>query len=130
VAQYRQLVEWCYRVAQANEPITQVSHLEPAGDGARAGSRGTRSAGATKRGHSGALPPVKSPVVPAVGVEPANDDPSVARPAGKTGRGATIPKFVPSDPFDPEAFNRQFAPAKNETPRSTDDPPLPPPLER
>ncbi len=130
VAQYRQLVEWCYRVAQANEPITQVAHQEPADDGGRPSARGTRAAGAAPRGPAAARSPGKSPVVSAVGVEPAGVDPAAAKPTGKAGRKATTPQFTPSDPFDPEAFNRQFAPKNPEAPRSNEDPPLPPPLDR
>ncbi len=109
VAQYRQLVEWCYRVAQAEESVKQVAHHEPSGSRTGTGARG---AGSGKRGPTGTFPSTKSPVVPAVGIEPAPaEGGSPSGPRGRVQRGATVPKFTPTDPFDPEAFNRQFAPA-------------------
>lgn len=68
-SQYRQLVEWCHRMAPS--PVLAASHQEP--------------------------------VVPK---KPQRQ----TRPAAE--RGVSMPPSRPADPFDPEAFNRQFAPKR------------------
>lgn len=110
VAQYRQLLEWCYRVSQVEAPVLQASFEEEA-----AGPR------AEKKSQPAAMPPMKqSGVVPAAAWESKRQAPRGAAPqANPVQRGATLPKFAPSDPCDPDTFNRQFGPPAA-------DPPLPP----
>jgi hypothetical protein len=146
MGQYRQLVEWCHRVAQAEEPVKQASHeevLSPFPSDRDASQ--PRTANAPKSGQPrSTLPKMKSPVIPATGIEPlaADEDRQHGGPSRKVRRAPSVPKFVPTDSFDPEPFNRQFAPPGGETtpaasrpadppmPGDPNDPPLPPALDR
>lgn len=111
VTQYRQLVDWCRRVAQAQPPVTQASYAQQFDSTRPIPSKtpGRRHLGETATGKG------RPEVLSAVAVEEA---------AGKTGaashdrtesargkrRPPSVPKFAPTDPFDPELFNRQFWP--------------------
>ena len=109
LAQYRQLVDWCHRVAQAEPPVTQASYEQPTDD-ARPAFR--RSANPHRSGHP-TRANANSEVLSAVAIDPASGKegqaahPLAGKPKGER-RPASVPKFVPTDPFDPEVFNRQF----------------------
>jgi hypothetical protein len=102
VLQYRQLVSWVYLVAQKSAPLpTETVTPQP-------------------------VPLLQAPLTPAANLAPAANltqatsggSPSVAPTTGapeapKAANAAPAKKvdvFVPADPFDPEIFNRQFAP--------------------
>ncbi len=119
LTQYRQLVAWCYRVAQADLAVTQASYEEPAAENRPAGPRTIKHRRQAERTGTTAA----SEVFPAVaagqtlheGGEAMRDlsgrGPGDASGKAKGGhRPASVPVFTPIDPFDPEMFNRQFWP--------------------
>jgi len=129
VAQYRQLLEWVYRVSQMPAPpppVVQANHeapkqgtsqVDPAVFNAPEETDSPESpfppnlmpeghSPEDPNGPSGNLPsgpPASVPPTPPWG--PQSTRPDVQR-------GADIPQFVPADPFDPEIFNRQYFPAE------------------
>jgi len=122
--QYRQLVDWCYRVAQVPSPVVQASYEEPVAEEAAP----RRAPGASVQRSS------RLPRKPAERVGP-----QTSKPGGgnlSPGRAGTTPGPPPADPFDPEVFNRRFAPPVQERKPASDadelfgpdpnDPPLPP----
>lgn len=111
LSQYRQLVDWCCRVARAEPSIAQASFQQPLDGAQLAGPK--RS---THRRHpETGMGKGRSDVVPAVATQQAPGESGAAagesRESAKTNRGLTTkPKFAPTDPFDPEVFNRQVWP--------------------
>jgi len=118
VAQYRQLRDWCLRVAQADEDVIQASYNEPL-DAAGAGfsaKRGSRRPPKTARHPSGSAGSgAAADRLPGAALEPgaSNWDANIGPRASKPNvqRGAAIPSRAPADPFDPESFNRGLSPA-------------------
>lgn len=111
LGQYRQLLDWCYRVAQAEPPVVSASYDQPAGDAPPMTRRRANplrpSESPGLRAGSEVLPAVATDPAPGRAAETARD--SGGRPKGSH-RPPSVPKFTPTDPFDPEAFNRQFWP--------------------
>jgi hypothetical protein len=116
VAQYREMVNWVYRVTRRPVPADHVvassyeqirpspeptdpSTPESARPGYSAKMRGTRS---------------RTYEPPARAATAAPGKKSPAEPAGspKSERGAAGAEKPGADPFDPEVFNRQFAPPR------------------
>ncbi len=116
-AQFRQLVDWCYRASQAESPVVSVSYEEPVA--ATAGERGSAKSARTslrvermQTREQASRASKKRPAEP-LDVAPAGRVPP-AKENGRTGKplpGGTSGRRVPADPFDAEVFNRQFAPA-------------------
>jgi hypothetical protein len=113
--QYRQLRDWCCRVARGDGPVVQASYEEPVGAspgrGATHGSAGTGRNGRRQHADSGrGSNPKASPL-------PGRDSATVdlrnsPAPEGQNRsmhRGGAAQKSPASDPFDPESFNRRFA---------------------
>ena len=96
VSQYKQLVSWVYLVAQKSAPMpTETVAPQP-------------------------VPLLQAPLTPAaapaplISAAPSQGTPAAGQPETAKSSGAAPAKkvevFVPADPFDPEIFNRQFAP--------------------
>jgi len=121
--QYRQLVDWCYRVAQVPSPVVQASYEEAAAEEAAP----FRSPGASGQRPSRSLRQPAEQARP----QPAQRGSRDLSP----GRARTPPGSPPADPFDPEIFNRRFAPPAKERKPASDaeehsgpdpsDPPIP-----
>ena len=93
VLQYKQLVSWVYLVAQKSAP-------QPAETVA-----------------PNPVPLLQAPLTPAAKPAPTSSPTGAAatgepesRKAGNAAPAKKVDVFVPADPFDPEIFNRQFAP--------------------
>jgi len=120
--QFRQLRDWCCRVAQADSPVVQASYEEPFGAlPSRGASRG--SAGAARSGHrertdfgTGSIPKATSLSGRDSATIDLRNSPAPEGQNRNVRRGGTVPKSSASDPFDPESFNRRFA-----APRRTPD---------
>jgi hypothetical protein len=105
LAEYRQLVEWCNRVAQIEGQLNQVSYVEqhPLPPRVRPAPRPSRS---SSHPH---YTPKQGPA--AAERSPAGDDAASDAPAA--GKRAAPKEYPPTDPNDPEVFNRRYGPAKN-----------------
>jgi hypothetical protein len=112
--QYEQVLDWCYDVARAPSPVAQASHEEPV-EGL------VEKPVAVKRPDGVRRPPSRpgraekpSAVTRAAGAgQPADrlpQRPGMGTSTKAASRGAAGPAAGASDPFDPEAFNRRFAP--------------------
>lgn len=135
IAQYQQLVQWCYRVTQTAEPtVMQASFNDfDSAAGSVPAFRPTRPAKLTPRTNRverdpddpaplGASSGAKAGGIPGLfeaapagggGLLPPGVIPGMPQgnaPSQATKRAGTINKFVPSDDQDPAIFNRQFAP--------------------
>ena len=132
--QFRQLRDWCYRVAKADAAVMQASYDEPwgagepeAGRGAQGTARGTRRPRAST-GHDGSARSFPPPTP-----DPGTVDLRGGRASGSQhspGRRDRSPSPAASDdPFDPELFNRQFSPSPRPKDRpssaTTEQPPDP-----
>lgn len=89
--QYRQLADWCQRVAQSHSDVMPASHNEPSQTGARANE-------ASRADYVEDLPPVRN-----------------KRPAAQ--RRTSMPERQSADACDPEEFNRRYAPPERLAPR-------------
>jgi len=130
VAQYRQLVAWVARVTQGSSPggttptatsggeppmarnpgllpTAAALQLESLGGGTAAHAQGLT--GQSEGQPDGPPTPPQAAVSPGPQNGPDADDPLTPRPVLR--RGNPLPQLSPRDPFDPETFNRQFAPA-------------------
>jgi hypothetical protein len=112
VIQFRQLRDWCYRVARADNQVMQASYNEPVGSSGQAHSGSRNSYGATRgphrqHGNPSGESPRKTP--PTDARDPGTVDLRTnhavdgQRRAGH--RNAAEPPSS-ADPCDPEAFNR------------------------
>jgi len=131
-AQYQQLQDWVYRVAQMPAPtqaVMQASHVEQNKTIHRATSAvyttpaaQVLSGAQTLGGDERAFPEMSSPTENLQGQTSITAPPLDAslpqtvssrfdRPGVK--RGELPKKFTPADPFDPQIFNRQFFPGKS-----------------
>lgn len=114
--QYRQLRDWCYRVAKADAAVMQASYNEPFGGREQDRDGGTSEISRPARhrrtspGNSGSarssLPPAPDPGM--VDLRGSRRSEGQDRP-GRRDRNPS--QSVSDDPFDPELFNRQFSPA-------------------
>jgi hypothetical protein len=114
VAQYRQLRDWCYRVAQTDRPVVHASYDEPLGASSGYGPSGG-SAGGSRSGRrhhaasgAGSIPKTPLPGWDSRTVDLRNN-PAPEGQNRTAQRGGTAQKSPASDPFDPESFNRRFA---------------------
>lgn len=121
VAQFKQLREWCYRVGQAESPLMQASFLEetsPQDRGSSRGSRGasksyrrpgrdagTDTAGKESSGRTSGFHPWESATIDLKEKSARGGQKRAAERDGTAGPSGQ------ADPFDPEVFNRQFAPS-------------------
>ena len=136
--QYEQVLDWCYDVARAPSPVVQTSHEEPVeGRGEKAVMVKRQDSVRRPSSRPGQAEKPSAPTrAPGAG-QPAEK----LRPGTGTGTGAAPRRGAggaagASDPFDPEVFNRRFAPpppsapleGESEPPRADagDEPPLPP----
>lgn len=144
-AQYAQLVDWVYRVSQmsnVNDPsVMQASHTEREKRPHQA-SQAVYTPPAAED-NSAAGQPLEDEAMPAAVPTPAKrrikSQPKIVEgplgasnapelptaPEDRPGvkRGAPRKEFVPTDPFDPQIFNRQFFPSQSAPATST--PPAP-----
>ncbi len=119
--QFRQLRDWCYRVAKADPAVMQASHDEPFGggepgpSGGHAAGRGARRSRAST-GQDGSARSL-SPAAPEAGTIDLRSGRSTGSPASANDWDRSGSRSASDDPFNPEDFNRQFHP-----PRSKDRP--------
>jgi hypothetical protein len=113
VFQFRQLRDWCYRVARADAPVMQASYNEPVGSWGQNHGSGRNSYGATRgsrRQHAGLDGdiPQKAPANDAgnSGTVDLRTSPAPEGQRRAVHRGATAEPPSATDPCDPEAFNR------------------------
>ncbi len=108
--QYRQLVDWCYRLAQVPSPVVPASYEEPAAEEApppkSPGASGQRASRSVRQPAERAKPQP---------IQPGGRD--AARRQARTPQGSP-----PADPLDPEIVNRRLPPpAKEREPASGPD---------
>ncbi len=131
--QYKQLIDWCYRVAQVPSPVVQASYDEPVGEDppahvgaqAREPPASQRIARTPPKGPSLAATPETEPEEPLL--ESRGDVPVARRPSVRRAQPSAQGQ---TDPFDPDLFNRRFAPSprgaveqeRPEEPSSSDSP--------
>ncbi|MCX7671622.1 MAG: hypothetical protein N2439_16325 [Anaerolineae bacterium] len=122
--QFRQLRDWCYRVAKADAAVMQASYEEPAGaweSDAGRGAQGSARAARRPRSSAGHEGSARSSSPPAP--DPGTVDLRSGRasgghhPPGRRDRSGSQP--ASDDPFDPEVFNRQFSPPPRPKDRPT-----------
>jgi|GEM_PF-4370224 len=114
--QFRQLRDWCYRVAKAEAAVMQASYDEPFGaaereasgnaHGSSRGSRRSRDAGDHESPARSLPPPATDP-----GTVDLRGGRASEGQAGSGRRGRSEVKSPSDDPFDPDLFNRQFNPS-------------------
>ena len=119
VIQYRQMIEWVYLVTGSDPPPTRPATVAQrdavpvqAMSGVAPGGRRSVASGEPVEPNPALasdcpfdLPPGAASLGPA----PPRADTS------RVQRGASLPKFTPADPFDPEIFNRRFSPGREQT---------------
>jgi hypothetical protein len=119
--QYRGLVTWCYRVAQMKAPVVQVSHEEPMEPDASVGSLGRIvNPQARPIASRNSLRP-QSESAAGTGSDAGDATSSNAAPSRGVRRGLSTPAGNSADPFDPEAFNRRYAPRPPESEEMSPD---------
>jgi hypothetical protein len=116
IQQFRQLRDWCYRVAKAEAAVMQASYDEPFGASEREASRnGSGEGRGVRRTRVPADHESSARSLPSPATDPGTVDlrggRASERQAGSGRRGRTELKSPPDDPFDPELFNRQFNPS-------------------
>lgn len=112
VYQFRQLRDWCYRVAKADTSVMQASYDEPVGSwgqGQGSGRNNHGSSRGSRRQPTGAAEKVHQKGPPADAWDSGTVDlrPSAAPEGQRRGvrRGPSSEPPTSADPFDPEAFN-------------------------
>jgi hypothetical protein len=118
VIQFRQLRDWCYRVAKADTAVMQASYNEPVGSWGQGGHTGGRNPQGAARGprrqHGGANGEARQKAPPSDAPDSGTIDlrggAASEGPRRAAHRGGTAPNSSSADPFDPEPFNRQFGP--------------------
>ena len=99
ITQYRWMVDWVRRVAERPEPevpATVAPQEKPP----------VRAMPAESGGFDSPRPEASHPADRQIVAEAVEKGLLPLRP--KVKRGASLPRFVPADPFDPEIFNRRF----------------------
>jgi hypothetical protein len=122
-AQYKQIVDWVYRVAQAPPPPPEEEVAAASHEGSDDRLPEGLPALFTSPGSSGETPvpssdqegdvrtaePVRDPLFEAETGLPSGDLETIDRQE-TSDQDASLPHFAPADPFDPEIFNRRFFP--------------------
>lgn len=113
--QFRQLRDWCCRVAQAESPVIHASYDEPIGAspsyGTNRGSVGGRNARRQRTDSAGGSIPRTPPLSTwDSGMVDLRSRPSSQGQNRAQHRGDATQMPATSDPFDPESFNQRFSP--------------------